>query len=630
MIETVLDDKNIKEAFNNIQEKSQSPGKDGMNMCEVYDYYLLNKESIHKSIYNHNYKCKITTLHEMLDYKGKQRIISKMCAIDKLISRALTQVLNKEIDSLFTNQSYAYRHNFGVNKAVNQIFEYVKENRYVCSIDIKNYFDEIKHDILLKELNKIIKDKYVINLINSFVKCEIEYDYITSYKSKGIIQGNSLSPILSNIYLNSLDHHLEDKNINYVRFADNLYLFFNDRNQAYNYINHVKQLLEDRYHLELNKKKSGVYESVDCKYLGYRIIKTDNDYQMVKIKREKPKYYNSWYSSPLRYSNNQYHILDDGILRKKDFHILFENESQSVQIPIEIVDHINIYSDIIFSSSFFENMNNKKLCVNIFNRQGIYIGQFMPNSMKKGVTTILNQALKYNDSNARLIIVKKMVNACIHNERANIKYYSKHINNEILKESIDKLTGALKELNECNKYEDILLIEARCKQIYYHTFDIFVNNDDFIFDKRSKQPPLNNINALISFGNTVLYNIIANEINKTSLDIRIGYLHASNKRKQSLNLDIADIFKPIVIDRVIFTMINKKIINKEHFEEKNNGIYLTQEGKNIFIQQINNKLYSHIHYEHEKITYYSLIRNNIYAVLQHINDDKKLKFYKYQ
>lgn len=479
-------------------------------------------------------------------------------------------------------------------------------------------------------MNKIIKDKYVVNLIISFIKCEIEYDYMTSYKSKGILQGNSLSPILSNIYLNSLDHHLEDKEIKYVRFADNIYLFFNDRNEAYNYMNHVKQLLEDRYHLNINKKKSGVYESKDCKYLGYRIKVENDSYQMIKIKREKSKYYHTWYSSPLRYSNNQYHILDDGILRKKDYHILFENEHQNVQIPIEVVDHINIYSDIIFSSSFFELMNQKKICINICNKQGVYIGQFIPNSMKKYINTILNQSVKYTDINERLHIVKKMLNACIHNERANIKYYYKHINHDLLKESIDKLTDALKELNECKTYESALLIEARCKQIYYRTFDLFINNEDFVFDKRTKQPPLNNINALISFGNTVLYNIISNEVNKTSLDIRIGYLHASNSRKQSLNLDIADIFKPIVIDRVIFTMVNKKMITNDHFEERNGGIYLTQEGKNIFIQQINNKLYSHINYEHEKVTYYALIRNNIYSILQYVNNNKKLRFYKYQ
>lgn len=102
MIKQILDNRNIKEAFENIQQKSSTPGKDGMNITEVYDYYMLNKENIEKSIYNHRYKCKITTLHEMLDYKGKQRIISKMCAIDKLISRAITQILNKEVDSLFT------------------------------------------------------------------------------------------------------------------------------------------------------------------------------------------------------------------------------------------------------------------------------------------------------------------------------------------------------------------------------------------------------------------------------------------------------------------------------------------------------------------------------------------------
>lgn len=123
-------------------------------------------------------------------------------------------------------------------------------------------------------------------------------------------------------------------------------------------------------------------------------------------------------------------------------------------------------------------------------------------------------------------------------------------------------------VNEAKTYEELLLIEARAKQIYYNSLQFFIKDEDFIFDKRTRQPPQDNINALISFGNTILYNLIANEIYKTSLDIRIGYLHASNARKQSLNLDLADIFKPIIIDRTIFTIIHKKLFQTNILNKK--------------------------------------------------------------
>ena len=630
MIEQLFSESNLEEAQASFNIKHNSAGYDGVLLSDVFEYFDLNREEIISSILEHKYVCKKTMLSEMLNYKGKRRIIAKMCSIDRYISRLLEQVLAKKFDVLFSDYSYAYRKNYGVTKAVEQIKEYIKDNDFVCFVDIQDFFDEIDHELLLKEVKKYIKDEDIIYLITCFLKCEIEYDYISSIKNKGIIQGNSLSPLLSNIFLNSLDKHLENKDVSFVRFADNIYMFFKTKDRAYNYLNHMNQVLKTRYDLQINKGKSGIFPSHDIIYLGYRIEKNKNHYEIIKVKREKPQYYSSWYISPLRYSHHQYHIINDGILRKKDYHILFENDEQKVNLPIEVVDHINIHSQVVFTSSFFNLMNQKKLVVNLFDQQGNYIGQFIPNNQTKAVYTTLKQANIYQDKEHRLMIAKKMVNASIHDERSNMKYYHKKTKDKQLLQEIEKITQQLQLVNEAKTYEELLLIEARAKQIYYNSLQFFIKDEDFIFDKRTRQPPQDNINALISFGNTILYNLIANEIYKTSLDIRIGYLHASNARKQSLNLDLADIFKPIIIDRTIFTIIHKKIISNKHFEQKENGIYLNKEGKSIFIHQINKKLYQHINYNGISSTYYTIIRNNIYVLQQHINNNQKLKFYKYQ
>ena len=101
-----------------------------------------------------------------------------------------------------------------------------------------------------------------------------------------------------------------------------------------------------------------------------------------------------------------------------------------------------------------------------------------------------------------------------------------------------------------------MLVEARARELYYRMINEIISNEDFHFTIRTKRPPKDPINALISFENVYLYNRIATEINKTSLDIRIGFVHFTTNRSQSLNLDLADIFKPIIVDRVIFSLIN--------------------------------------------------------------------------
>ena len=112
------------------------------------------------------------------------------------------------------------------------------------------------------------------------------------------------------------------------------------------------------------------------------------------------------------------------------------------------------------------------------------------------------------------------------------------------------------------------------RETYYRAFDGILSNPDFIFDKRSRRPPKNNLNTLISFGNSILYTVVLSEIYKTHMDPRIGFLHATNFRRFSLNLDVAEIFKPIIIDRLIFTMVGTGMVTGKDFETESGGIIL--------------------------------------------------------
>lgn len=128
----------------------------------------------------------------------------------------------------------------------------------------------------------------------------------------------------------------------------------------------------------------------------------------------------------------------------------------------------------------------------------------------------------------------------------------------------------------------------------------------------------------------MLYNFFAKEIYKTTLDIRIGYLHASNNRYESLNLDFADIFKPLIIDRIIFKLINKRIINsKIHFEIRNNGVYINDDGKRIFIKEYQDKLQETLVIKGKKISYENIMKKEIYKLLDSIRNDFKFKGFRY-
>ena len=318
-------------------------------------------------------------------------------------------------------------------------------------------------------------------------------------------------------------------------------------------------------------------------------------------------------------------------MNRKDFTILFENDRGKKYLPVEATESLNVYSSIIFSSDFFKYIGGKKISVNIFDKYGELAGTFAPPESLHGGLTMLKQAAIYLDEDKRKLIARKLEIASLHNMRSNLKYYERHHSNEKLKDGIASFSEWITAMNEAKDVPMLLTIEARARQLYYSLFHEIINDPAFRFTKRTRRPPKDPLNAMISFGNVFLYNRIATEIQKTSLDIRIGFIHATNRRNQSLNLDIADLFKPLIVDRAIFTIINRHMIHaSEHFEKtEDGGIYLNKEGKQVFINEFENKVYQKQTEENQPRTYDTRIREEIQKIFRFVCYDEKYKPFKY-
>ncbi len=152
----------------------------------------------------------------------------------------------------------------------------------------------------------------------------------------------------------------------------------------------------------------------------------------------------------------------------------------------------------------------------------------------------------------------------------------------------------------------------------------------WVVHKRTRRPPKDPLNAMISFGNTLLYQRIANEINRTSLDIRIGIIHAAGTRPESLNLDLADLFKPILVDRTIFTLVNRRMFSATDFVEvENDGIYLSADAKRKFIREFERKIYQKIIVDGLERSYDFAIKREVQKLKRFIEVGEVYKPYKY-
>ncbi|WP_040214142.1 type I-B CRISPR-associated endonuclease Cas1b [Clostridium polynesiense] len=319
------------------------------------------------------------------------------------------------------------------------------------------------------------------------------------------------------------------------------------------------------------------------------------------------------------------YIFNDGELKRKDNTIYFSSEGGKKYLPVEELDNIWVFGEIDINKKLLDFASQKGVSIHFFNYYGYYSGTFYPREHLNSGFVILKQAEKYLDFQKRLIIAKEIIIGAVKNILIVLKYYKKK--GIELQEEIISIDEKLLNLLEVNTIEELMAYEGNIRNSYYSCFNKILDKPEFHFLNRSKRPPKDPINALISFGNSVMYTTVLSEIYETNLDPRIGYLHSTNSRRFTLNLDIAEIFKPIIIDRVIFSLINKKIITIKDFEESFNGILLKDTGRKKFIQEYNEKLSTTIKHDSigSTVSYKRLIRLELYKLQKHITDDEKYK-----
>jgi CRISPR-associated protein Cas1 len=225
------------------------------------------------------------------------------------------------------------------------------------------------------------------------------------------------------------------------------------------------------------------------------------------------------------------------------------------------------------------------------------------------------------DDTKRLVIAKKIVEGAALNCIKIMNYYNRR--GKSLEEPIQQTRQLIEELSGKTDIEQSMSVEGKLKKIYYQSFNTIIMNPDFTFTKRSKRPPADHINSLISFANSIIYTYVLGEIYQTHLDPRIGFLHSTNFRRFSLNLDIAEIFKPVIGDRTIFQCLNKKIISTSDFENKLNGLLLKEAGRRKFLEQLEEKLKQTIKHStlDKEVSYRRLIRLELYKLEKHLMEE---------
>lgn len=315
------------------------------------------------------------------------------------------------------------------------------------------------------------------------------------------------------------------------------------------------------------------------------------------------------------------YLMSKGVLERKDNSVNFKNEQGNNYIPIENIDEIYCLNEVSFNTKLIDFLSKNGVVLHLFNHYEGYSGTFYPRDKYVSGKLTIEQVKAYETKREK--IAKAIVSGIATNIYEVLYHYYRHDCKE-LKPYLDYLKDEVdSELNDLKTVNEIMLVEAKIWNYFYEQFNYFLRND-FVMNKRVKRPPDNPINALISFGNTILYTKTISQLYQTHLNQTISFLHSAGESRFSLSLDLSEVFKPIIVYKTIFDCINnRKLSVEKHFDKKLNYCLLNETGKKIFIAALEERFSQT--YENKKlkrkVSLLTAIKYDAYKLIKEILED---------
>jgi CRISPR-associated protein Cas1 len=295
---------------------------------------------------------------------------------------------------------------------------------------------------------------------------------------------------------------------------------------------------------------------------------------------------------------------------------------QRKPIPVEDIEAFYCFGELDFNTKFFNFLSQQKIALHLFNYYGHYSGSFVPREYLPSGYTLVEQVKAYLDPHHRLLIAREFIESASFNIVKNLQYFSNPSRGERqldLSTPIAEIEALRESIARTDTTNHLMGLEGNIRERYYRCWGDIVGQE-FALDKRVKHPPDNAINALVSFANGLVYATVLSEIYHTHLNPTISYLHGPGERRFSLALDLAEIFKPIIADKMVFKLLNNKQIQEKHFRKELNFCYLEESGRKIVLQEYDERLKTTIKHRSlgRNVSYRHLIRLEAYKLVNHL------------
>ncbi|KAF0215415.1 MAG: CRISP-associated protein [Ignavibacteria bacterium] len=622
-MEIVLQKENLRSSFEHIKDNSDCNGVDGVT-AEAFELNLEeNLDKLSNEIRNGNYESGELLGIIIPKKESKIRALAIPTVRDRVLQRAVTQVLGDSIDHLLEENSFAYRKGLsraGAARAINEAHR--KGFNFVLESDIQSFFDNVNWELLFKKIEILYGADPVCSLLKQWVESDIYFEGIKIKRVKGLPQGAAISPLLANLYLDEFDEALQD-DFKLIRYADDFIVLCKTKEQAEEALTAAKSSLE-KLKLEIKPSKTNIVSFDDgFQYLGYLFLKTmiiekekDEDKKLTdkifelneesipegswltlidleKIKRVKqiPKPVIKPLNAnqvdelllekyPLYISNNAFVHVD-----AKNIELTYEEEMEQkrLQFPLHTLSSVVINGNGRITMPTVLLLNENKIPVYFCRPNGALRLTIPVNETNFDIW--LNQLEVSKDESFVLAFARQIVEAKINNHKViarrqcqdenRLVEFNNLMNKALNAPSVDSLRG----------------IEGSSAALFFETLNSSLP-EEWKFDSRTKRPPEDPVNAMLSFGYTILYHHISTALQTEGLNPQISFYHVPNNRYFPLASDMQEEFRHI-IDALVLYIIRRNMVSLKDFTFEENARYpclMSYEFRKKYMQMVEERL----------------------------------------
>lgn len=684
-----LNPENFEAAWQKIYRKHSSAGVDG----ETVDRIAAHSDEVLTHLLNAvkrgTYKPLPLKPFSIPKPEAGWRHLAVPTVRDRIVQQALLTVLHQILEPQFEVSSFAYRPGRSYLGAVRQVKYWHQQGyEWVLDADLVQYFDQLNHDRLFAEVAERVAETRFLTLVEAWVGAGIHTESGLILPKKGIPQGSVISPILANVYLDDFDEAFLKGQVKLVRFADDFLLLAKSEQVLLKARGRVEKLL-DKMGLTLHPEKTKITTfAKGFKFLGHTFLGDlilENASKKCQIpKTAKPihpqveaivhadpmghstvmaqallnavRQHEAAIPSPLYvvlgYTPREkakvvieskevawvakmsmlYLVNQGSVVRRAQGRLVVERKNaEEIEVLINEVRQILIFGNIQLTTPVITTCLEEGITVLYLSQTGQYKGHLWSEN-GADFTVEMGQFGRIKDDDFKLKMAQAMVRGKLWNSRQLLWRLNRSRALPEVELAIERLANLREQVLKAETVDQVRGFEGAGAAFYFVAFGKLLNHKDFVFTTRTYHPPLDSVNALLSFGYTLLFNNVFSLVLAEGLNPHLGNLHGAERAKAYLAFDLMEEFRSPIVDTVVMKLINQKVMKPSDFTwpQENGGVYLNDAARRVFIRHFEERISEQITHDDlkEKVSYRRAIHLQIQRYVRSVLGSQPYEAYK--